>query len=230
MAFVAKKSNVKAKNSYMRKLMNGAKATSNSQLHPNRKLDEDEEEYEVDISQYSLKFEKCQFVQGYSDEMGEDEEYDSVLGVNRFIIFRLCPTSSCASSCNTGYGEYMVDMDEYLMATTEYRLEQQEEYCEECDENCEQDDQAQDDARRLDEAEQNVNVDCDTCVTTCQKIENMEDNGYIDATNYLECAALEQNNDDDDEDGNQLKLSHNLLKTVYDPDECLSCEQVDEDE
>jgi len=272
--FVAKKSNVKAKNSYMRKLMNGAKATSNSQLHPNRKLDEDEEEYVVDISQYSLKFEKCQFVQGYSDELAEDEEYDSVLSLNRFIIFRLCPTSSCASSCNTGYGEYMVDMDEYLMATTEYRLEQQEEYCEECDENCEQDDQAQDDAdRRLDEAEQNANVDCDTCVSTCQKIENMEENGYIDATNYLECAALEQNNDDDKEDveyftgamcansgakikigvfndencmqlnenldiesyladgdGNQLKLSHQLLKTVYDPDECISCEQVDEDE
>merc|ERR1711957_545865 len=54
----------------------------------------------------------------------------SVLSLNRFIIFRLCPTSSCASSCNTGYGEYMVDMDEYLMATTEYRLEQQEEVCE----------------------------------------------------------------------------------------------------
>merc|ERR1712238_447945 len=33
-----------------------------------------------------------------------------------------------------------------------------------------------------------------------------------------------------DGDGNQLKLSHNLLKTVYDPDECISCEQVDEDE
>jgi len=272
--FVTKKSNVKAKNSYMRKLMNGAKATSNSQLHPNRKLDEnDDEEYQVDISQYSLKFGKCQFVQGYSDELAEDEEYDSVLAVNRFIIFRLCPTSSCESSCNTGYGEYMVDMDEYLMATTEYRLEQQEEYCDECDENCEQDDAAQDDGgRRLDEAEQNPNVDCDTCVSTCQKIENMEANGYIDATNYLECAALEQNNDDDgadveyftgamcaasgakikigvfndencmelnedldiedylaDGDGNQLKLSHQVLKTVYDADECISCEQKDED-
>merc|ERR1712028_22475 len=56
----------------------------------------------------------------------------------------------------------------------------------------------------------------------------------IGVFNDENCMQLNENLDIEDYladgDGNQLKLSHNLLKTVYDPDECLSCEQVDEDE
>ena len=86
--FAATTSN-NAKSKYIANLMRGAKATPNSQL--NRKLDQNEE-YLVDISGYAVKFEQCQFVKTYSDEVAEDEDMDTVLETQRFAIFRLCPT------------------------------------------------------------------------------------------------------------------------------------------
>jgi len=68
--------------------------------------------------------------------------------------------------------------------------------CNECGNN---DDQAQqgDDAqnnggRRLDY----YNVDCDSCYDECYKIENMEANGYVDATEFLECQMIYDPEDD----------------------------------
>ena len=46
---------------------------------------------------------------------------------------------------------------------------------------------------------QYYDVDCDTCWEECQKIENMEENGYIDATEFLECAMVYDPEDDNKE-------------------------------
>merc|ERR1711971_444387 len=104
------------------RLMRGASPTENSQL---RRLDEDKD---VDISGYSLKFQKCQFVKSYDDELAEEEDARTVLATKHFVVFRLCPSNSC-DSCNYGYGEYLVDMEEYLEATIEYAQDKQEEKC-----------------------------------------------------------------------------------------------------
>jgi len=259
--FEAKKSPTHAKAAYTNKLMRGAVPTENSQL---RRLDE-EEEYEIDISGYSIKFDKCQFVRAYDDEVAEDEDMDTVLATKRFVIFRLCPSDSC-SSCSYGYGEYLVDMDEYLAATIEYQQQVQEEMCNECEENCYYEDAGDDNERRL---ARKLEVDCETCQETCEKIENMEENGYIDATAFVECQEIQEEGDDGvqlfagamcasngakikigvfadeycseymenldvqdflaDGDGEQMKLSHALLKTTY-ADDCISCLVVDEEE
>lgn len=176
------------KASYMNKLMKGARAT--------RRLDE--EEYMVDISGYSVRFEKCQFVKSYDDELAEDADTGSVLATKRFIIFRLCPSDSCGY-CEYNYGEYIVDMEEYLQATVQYQQELQEEMCQACEEACEQDEEEQgDDAqrrlRRLDEDEEEDY--CESCTEECEKIENMEENGYIDASEYLECQQIQDADDD----------------------------------
>jgi len=65
-----------------------------------------------------------------------------------------------------------------------------------CDEYCQNDD-----AQEMDDAQAAIaaTVDCDTCVDECDKIENMEDNGYLEASNYIECQQLDQENDDDDD-------------------------------
>lgn len=190
-----------------------------------RKLDEDEEE--IDLSGYSIKFEQCSSVKQWSYDGDEDnnaEGGDDKLVMNRFALFRLCPSDNY-SSCNSNYGEYLISLEEYLMSTTEYFQEQQEAMCEECDENCQQDDANQDgdDANAYGNAN---GYDC-SCVDECDKIENMEDNGYLDASNYIECQQLEQENDDDDDnavvyyagatcssDGSKVKIG------VYSDEEC----------
>ena len=192
------KSKNSAKSSYVANLMRGARPTENSQI---RRLDAGEEEYQVDISGYSVKFEKCQFVKAYDDELAEDEEAATVLATKRFVVFRLCPNNSC-SSCNYNYGEYIVDLEEYLDATVQYQQEIQEEMCQACEECGNWDDQQQNDQNQQQNQNnnnrklQNYNVDCDSCYDECQKIENMEENGYIDATEFLECQMIYDPEDD----------------------------------
>jgi hypothetical protein len=167
----------------MSKLMKGATPTANSQL---RKLDE---EYIPDISRYYMKFEQCQFVKAYDDELAENEESTTVLATKRFVIFRLCPSSDCSSNCNYNYGEYLIDLETYLEATVEYAQEQQENMCQNCEDYC-----GNNNRRQL----QNnyYDIDCYSCTEECEKIENMEDNGYIDATEFLECQMIYDPEDD----------------------------------
>ena len=70
---------------------------------PGRRL-EDVSTFEYnDLSQYSVRFEKCQFVKSYDDEFAGDEDNDSPLATKHFVVYRLCPTNSC-ESCNDKYG------------------------------------------------------------------------------------------------------------------------------
>jgi len=260
--FVEKMSSVSSNKAYMNRLMQGAYPTKNSQL---RRLDQNGNE--VDISSYSLKFQKCQFVKAYDDELAENEDAGTVLATKHFVVFRLCPSNSC-DSCNYGYGEYLVDMEEYLDATIEYAKDKQEEKCDQCEEECDgyygNQGDGEEDAENNEEGRRRLSSsNCKECIDTCEKIENMEENGYIDATDFVECQEIQNEGDDgnalyagamcasngskikigvfsDDEcrilnseldvenyladgDGNQMKLSHALLKTTYESDSCLSC-------
>ena len=207
--FAPAKSANSAKTKYMSKLMSNARPTENSQLGRRLEEDADAEEYEVNISGYSLKFEQCQFVKAYDDNLaGEDS--DTILATRRFVIFRLCPTGYC-DSCSYNFGEYIVDLEEYLEATVDYQKELQEEMCDACQEcgNWQDDDgeEAEEEEEEAEEEEEEddedrrkrrLDVDCDSCYDECMKIENMEDNGYVDATNFLECQLVY----DPDDDGN----------------------------
>ena len=165
-----------AKTKYINNLIRGAK--------PIRKLEQD---YAVDISTYSVKFEKCQFVKSYSDEMAQDEDAATVLATERFAVFRLCPNNACGT-CDYNYGEYLLDLDVYLQTTVGYFQDWQQEMCNNCNE-CGNNNNAN---RKL----QQYNADCDTCYDECQKIENMEGNGYYDATDFLECQVIYDPQDD----------------------------------
>lgn len=188
-----------AKVNYINKLVRGAVPTEKSQV---RRLAQ-EAAFEVNIAGYSVKFEQCQFVKSYSQDLAENEASETVLATKRFVLFRLCPdknsTSDC-TACSTGYGEYLVDLESYLESTVEYFQAYQEEMCTTCDANCanQADDKAAaaaqgDDAanagqggRRLGKNKfYNIQVDCNTCVDECDKITNMANNGYIDATEFL---------------------------------------------
>jgi hypothetical protein len=200
----------KAMQAHMSRLMRGAKPTKNSRMleqNNYNNYNENWEDYNPDISGYSLRFEQCQFVKMYDDDMADNEEAGTVLGTKRFVIFKLCPTGG---DCSYNYGEYAVMMEDYLESMVQYAQEAQENMCGECEENCQNNNN--NNGRFLEDAQQqegqddqqqqqqnwNANYDCD-CMDTCYKIENMEENGYIDATEFLECQAIYEDNY-----GNQL--------------------------
>jgi len=183
--------------------LNTAKASLNAKLMrgatPVRKLQDEEEEQvcELDLSTYSIKFEKCQFVKqyAYNGQNGNNNNKNNknaqdILTVKHFVVFRLCPDHAC-ETCNYKYGEYIIDMESYLAATLEYKQEAQQMYCESCNQCIEMAANAANggDANE-DEAWKCTNVDTDTCYAECQNIENMEANGYVDASAYTQCVKL----------------------------------------
>lgn len=205
-----------SQNNARAKLMMNAVPTKNSQI---RHLEDADAAADVDLTSYSLRFEKCQFVKGFSQDLAEDADAETVLATSRFVIFRLCPSDNC-KSCNYNYGEYITSMDDYLTYTVEYRKEQQEEMCNTCDEQCyynqgddanqaqgddganQADEEAGDDGAAGDDAAErklsSSSIDCSTCKSDCDKIENMEANYYLDATNFIGCQEIKDADDDSD--------------------------------
>lgn len=220
---------------------------SNTNLLFNRKL-EDVEYFEADISEYSIRFGKCQYVKMYSDEVAGDEDYETVLALKHFVVFRMCPSDEC-DTCDEVYGEYVVEVDDYLESTVEYYKQKLEDMCDECEEECNDDGSG-----------------CEGCGVECYKYDNMGENGYLDASEYIECQELDVDADDDDfqlfigprcsSDGTRIfiglfidedcwvpyteksaedllgmTLSYHLLKGAYSDEstDCISCMENDVD-
>jgi hypothetical protein len=225
-----------------------------------RRLDEynfgDDDNFQYDLSGFSLRFDKCQYIKMYDDDLADDENSDSPLAINHFVVFRLCPSDEC-DSCNTVYGQYVADVESYLKYSVDEQEKAFETMCSSCSERC-----------------NGTEDSCSGCGKICYRYENLEASGYIDASNYIECQALEvQNNNDgenngDDQiqlyigprcskDGNRIliglfsdqycvdpytdaepedyiggKLSYHLLSHTYNDDGsvCLSCKEDSDDE
>lgn len=115
-----------------------------------RKLEQEEEEEDFSwVVDYSIKFQGCHHVAQWNDEA--DGEEDVKIQTKRLVRFRLCPTASCTESnaggCSSGYGDYIIDMndylEEYLEAVEEinrYNCEYLEAYTCACNDDDKQDD------------------------------------------------------------------------------------------
>jgi hypothetical protein len=152
---------------------------------------------QVDLSKYSLHFEKCSTVKHYNVN---SKNYDT-LTAKRYVIFRLCPNHSCGS-CDENYGEYIIDMETYVDTMLQLKYEKQEEYCNTCDTCNTQAAQADNNMGTSydDQTGQQVNqddacsdIDLDSCYSECLNIANMEDNGYVDAADYVGCVKVYEN-------------------------------------
>jgi len=177
------KSNDSKKQKAMSNLMQQARPTENSQI--SRGLDE---AANIDFSKYVLKFDKCQFVKAYDDELAEVEDAATVLNVKRYIVFRLCLAGTC-NSCNSKYGEYIIDMASYLTYATEYFYADRESSCEFCEQYCAANDN--DDATTK-SAASSLGVNCETCEEYCEFVENMDEEGYVESAEYAGCVQVYQ--------------------------------------
>jgi len=98
-----------------------------------RRLEDANEEIDFTwVADMSLKFQGCYHNQQFNEEA--DGEDDVMISTQRLVRFRLCPSSSCsmesAAGCDSGYGDYVIGMDQYLEAYFEAVQQDQEYNCE----------------------------------------------------------------------------------------------------
>ena len=172
--------------------------TTSSQHPPQRRwiqdaqADDDTTSFEYDLSSFSLRFAKCQYVKAFDDDLAESNKFDTVLATKQFVVFQLCPKDQCNDLCtNKGvvHGEYVVDIDDYLAATIANRQAAFETMCDNCNEFC-----------------NNNGEYCSGCGKTCFEWESMASNGYVDASQYSTCTKMDyvrESNDDQNGEHNQ---------------------------
>merc|ERR1712238_294742 len=70
------------------------------------------------------------------DNNDDDNNIDSVLRMDRFVLLRLCPRDSCSNynkyGCMENFGDYLIPMETYLQVMAETYFAQYQEYCETC--------------------------------------------------------------------------------------------------
>ncbi|KAI2488603.1 hypothetical protein MHU86_15857 [Fragilaria crotonensis] len=148
--------------------------------------------FEYDLSSFSLRFEKCQYVKAFDDDLAESDKFDTVLATKQFVVFQLCPSDQCNDQCSKKgvvHGEYVVDIDDYLAATIANRQAAFETMCDNCNEFC-----------------NNNGEYCSGCGKTCFEWESMASNGYVDASQYSTCTKTDYvraSNDDQNGEQNQ---------------------------
>eukprot|EP00521_Asterionellopsis_glacialis_P017330 CAMPEP_0195301102 /NCGR_PEP_ID=MMETSP0707-20130614/28700_1 /TAXON_ID=33640 /ORGANISM="Asterionellopsis glacialis, Strain CCMP134" /LENGTH=409 /DNA_ID=CAMNT_0040363957 /DNA_START=101 /DNA_END=1327 /DNA_ORIENTATION=+ len=172
---------------------------------------------------YSLKFLGCHAISQYNSEA---EENDVLIKKKRLVRFRLCPTSSCMSTsligCATGYGDYVIDMNEYMYGYWEYKQQQKEYNCymyglNSCgctEQDDDGDDQQAQDADEVEDFNEEqclyqcfINAGKNECTAYIDYEVEENDDGQekeieqIDVSDYMRCAQIEFDEKDDDEEG-----------------------------
>jgi len=96
-----------------------------------RQLDQGNDYGSSWVMNYSIKFQGCHHISQWNDEV--DGEDDVRIATKRLVRFRLCPSNYCslenAGGCNSGYGDYVIDMNIYLEAFLESVQEYNEAKC-----------------------------------------------------------------------------------------------------
>ena len=98
--------------------------------------------YAVNLTEYALKYIGCSNIKTYDDNLAaennenDDDDVNSFLKMDRFVILRLCPRDSCSNYNNYGcmqqFGDYVIPLSIYLQVMAETYFAQYEEYCETC--------------------------------------------------------------------------------------------------
>lgn len=148
----------------------------------------DTSDFEYDLSSFSIKFEKCQYVKSFDDELAESNKYDTVLATKQFVVFKICPSDEC-DNCNGVHGEYVADIEDYLSGTVANEQAAFEYLCDNCNEYC-----------------SNNGDSCTGCGKSCYDWATMEANGYVDASQYITCQKtkyVRENNNDNNDNGGQ---------------------------
>jgi len=192
---------------YVSRLMTHAQPTYSSEHELGRALEKSP--FVTNLSAFSIRFDHCRKL---GSETLQDQGMVPTMTQrsipalsNKFAIFRLCPSDSC-DSCESNFLEYIIDLESYLQETVAYHLDKQEKTCGTCKECTFEkgDDWMEDNGDDGNAFFQNtatgrladVSVDCENCYNECARIESMEENGYLDATVFIQCQMIYDPEDD----------------------------------
>lgn len=179
-----------------------------SLLSKARKLEQEDEEADMTwVAGYSIIFQGCHHISQWNAEA--DDENDVKIQTKRLVRFRLCPTGTCsdtnAGGCNSGYGDYVLDMNEYLDAYFEAVQQQNEWDCENLENNvcaCNDDDANQ---QGDDFDEEKCLYDCYTkygkeeiCADNNPYNDDEEEGEKFEIQEYMECKQWEVPENDEE--------------------------------
>jgi len=194
----------------------GMDLLSKSRILEDQNGDQQEQDGDTWIAGMALKFQGCHHVVQWNPD-AEDGEDGMRVETKRLARFRLCPAGSCSNTfsagCNTGFGDYIVDLDDFLESYVEAKQEEEEEACEtyreyncECDEDEDKDDQ----------------FDPDVCEYQCFQNAGMNEciDYYHDNNNYNNNNNWYNYNNDgeegeDEEQPDQIDISDYTTCTAY---------------
>ena len=176
--------------------------------------DGEQENYNNDytwMEDFSLKFLGCHHVAQWN---ADAEDQDQVrIESQKFVRFRLCPSSKCSSQkavgCTTGYGDYVVDMDTFVQAHLANEQEVKEENCQLQAQNC-----GCDEERKLEEA-----GDDNNCLYNCYYNAGMKDcMEEDDELDFIQkYAACDQYGYDENGDDGRRKLEEDAVQYYIGP-------------
>lgn len=133
---------------------------NNNDIHKwkRRKLEEDEEDEEDEeeeeeektfedyfannkygFNDYSLRYATCQKVQRFNSAAIQNGA-NSAMTFNDIVLLRMCPKRRCSSGsgqtgtygCSTGYGEYVIELEEYVDVYLRYQYDKMRNLCSFC--------------------------------------------------------------------------------------------------
>lgn len=143
------------------------------------------------ISGYSIKFHSCHTTTEFRADAGreEDDNDGSPMEMTHLVQFRLC--QSC-SSCQRHSGDYVVELREFMETYLEMKEDEKEYQCEQVENSCscEYDDQVDDEDTCL------QNCYAAAGLSDCADDENDNNDDDFELDRYMECRALNENNDD----------------------------------
>jgi len=173
------------------------------------------------MQNFSLKFQGCRTALSYNSNADGDE--DVRVASTKLAHFRLCASDSCSSwnggGCNSGYGDYVVSLEDFAEAYVQGQRRSQEYECQvymmnhcDCNENDDKDDGFN---REYCEYDCYAKSKMSQCIdrNPYEEEQGGQEQRRFEAERYVGCQQLEiQNNGDDgnaaqvdyDSDGNAI--------------------------
>ena len=214
---------------------------------PHRAMQEVDDTYFAynDLSKYSIKYEKCQFVKMYDDELAALQQQQqgqsssvSPLATRHFVVYRLCPSDTCGSTTGSAssssnvcgstdptavYGTYTMTVHEYLYYTVAYQKQVLEQSCNFCNAYCLSSSASSSSSSSTSPycTTDCTNSLCRTCSMTCDAYQSFTTamaNGatnLADAADYITCQKL--NNDGDAANNNNENADDDAVQYYIGP-------------
>ncbi len=112
------------------------KANKNAKKTARRRLDGDEEEFEIDGT-YSLQFAECIDVKTYDEDLFDEDivsyvQAGQIVAAKSYVLFHVCTDDTCYLDAEDDL--YLVDLPTYLTNVATFHANKRNDYCEQCNE------------------------------------------------------------------------------------------------